>query len=482
MMKSNLKFKIMFLLFSGMFIKVLALVYKIILTRLINVDTLNIYFILTPTIMLFLGIADFSLSQSITKLVVENRTVKKSNYSLIMKGLFLGLLIDSVLVLVILIFNKTILSSIHLEGYIYPLLSTIILIPLVTVNAIAKGYFQGINKTEYGALANIIEQITRIIFSITVLIIFPMNNVYIITSLIISMIVGEIASLIFSLFNLRKHKLIDHIESSNDIKNILELSTPAVINRLIFTISNFLEPIIFTKALLKLNYHHSDIIHSFGQLSGFTMPLLLIFSFIPQAISISVMPKLTALYKEKKLENFQVLFNKSLLLCLILGVLPTILFFKFPSTILQLIYNNTDSSFLLKSMSLFFLVYYLEPMFHVVILITNRSVISLFLNTTICVTKLILIYFLSKYFGYYAYPIAIIVSIILTVLSYTFITNRDFKIYFPIKRLLVYFSLLGIYLYFINFESIILVILTSLFYLLTTFIFFKDIFKGINND
>ena len=483
MQEKSIRYNLIYMLSSGLFIKILALVYKIFLTRSLGLTGMGLYSIMIPSVMLFLGLADFSLPQTITKLVSENKSVKESNRSLIIKSIYIGLLFDLILILILLIFMNLINKSLNYD-FRLPFYALMILLPFVSINAIIKGYFQGINRGDLGAKANIIEQLTRITSSIIFInLLINVNIDYALASIIISMAIGELFSFLFSLFKLRNYSFKPVLEKNGDGMKIISLSLPSTINRFIFTISNFFEPIILTKALNKLGYLDTEIRNSFGLVQGYAIPLLTIMGFASMAITQSLMPKLAQNFKTNSPSKFQSTLKKGLDLTFIIGFLSSLLLFFYPNLTSSLIYNDNSSSFFIKLMAPFFILYYLEPLLHTAILVINKSNLSLLINIFICLGKLILIYFLSSKIGIDGFVLAIIISIILTLLSYYLILKIKVHININIIKPL-FFILINTFFTFLikKDESIIMMAITLSFFLLTLFLFYGRTLKGINID
>ena len=471
------------MLSSGLFIKILALVYKIFLTRSLGLAGMGLYSIMIPSVMLFLGLADFSLPQTITKLVSEHISVKEPNRSLIIKALFIGLLFDLILILILLTFMDLINKSLNYD-FSLPFYALIILLPFVSINAIIKGYFQGINRGDLGAKANIIEQLTRITTSIVFISFFINVNIdYALASIIISMAIGEFFSFIFSLFKLRNYSFKPVIEKKGDEMKIISLSLPSTINRFIFTISNFFEPIILANGLKQLGYLDTDIRNSFGLVQGYAIPLLTIMGFSSMAIAQSLMPKLAQNFKTNSISKFQSTLKKGLDLTFIIGFIAYFMLFFYPNLISSLIYNDNTSSYFIRLMAPFFIFYYLEPILHTAILVINKSNLSLLINIFICLGKLFLIYFLSSRIGIDGFVFSIMASVIVTFLSYYLILK--IKVHLRINIIKpMFFIIINTFFTFLikKDESIIMMTITLLFFLLTLFLFYRRTLKSINVD
>ena len=67
------------ILLSGLIVKALGLINKIVITRLLGTEGMSIYILAFPTIILFINLAGFSLNITTSKLIAES--LKNQRYS-----------------------------------------------------------------------------------------------------------------------------------------------------------------------------------------------------------------------------------------------------------------------------------------------------------------------------------------------------------------------------------------------------------------
>ena len=73
MKKSKFIKSTIILIIGGMITKLTIMVIKIVMTRLIGVEGMGIYMLISPTFMLLIGLAQFGFPIAISKLVSENK-------------------------------------------------------------------------------------------------------------------------------------------------------------------------------------------------------------------------------------------------------------------------------------------------------------------------------------------------------------------------------------------------------------------------
>lgn len=73
MKKSKFIKSTIILIIGGMITKLTSMVIKTVMTRLVGVEGMGIYMLISPTFMLLIGLAQFGFPIAISKLVSENK-------------------------------------------------------------------------------------------------------------------------------------------------------------------------------------------------------------------------------------------------------------------------------------------------------------------------------------------------------------------------------------------------------------------------
>src|SRR5690554_6168267 len=263
-MKNTLVKNTLILIITSLIVRLLSLFNRIVLTRLLGNEGISLYVISLPSIMLFMSIAGFSLNLVLSKIVSENQVTKKySDKAILKNAILIGFVTSLITALILIIVIKPLVYvGLKQEKTFYPILSCIIFLPLVALNNIIRGYYNGKNQINISAYANLIEQVSRILVGTLFLYIFlPYGLIISVTMAIIAMGIGEFISLIYSLVILKRKK-VDVISKINDIspkKDIIRIGLPTTLSRLVGNFSLFLEPIIYTLALSILAFSSDDI-------------------------------------------------------------------------------------------------------------------------------------------------------------------------------------------------------------------------------
>ena len=402
-----------FLLIIGGFItKVLGMIIKIIMTRNISTYSMSLYTLTLPTYNLFITIVTLSLTISISKLVSENKINKEKIMS---SSLFISIIISFISIIIMIIFIKPITLLLHNNKLYYPLLSIILSLPFISISTIIRGYFFGKNKMFVQVISNLFEQLSRIILFIIIL---PKinNDIDAVTFIIGSNMISEIISIItMSLFLPKKVRL---SKPDRSITNeILKISIPNTTQKLIAVISYFFEPIILTNLLLLNGYTNNYITTEYGIINGYTIQLLLMPSFLTNAISMSIIPNISNAYINKKYNYIKTKIKQILIISLLIGISYTVIVILNKELIMSLIYNTNKGIKYINIIAPIFILLYLEGPINSILQSINKSKTILITSIIGIIIKYILMIILSylKY-GIYSFIIPMLINIIITVL------------------------------------------------------------------
>ncbi|ERJ12747.1 stage V sporulation protein B [Haloplasma contractile] len=494
MRKQNFIQGTVILVVVGFIVKVLGLVNRVVIARYLTTEGVGIYMMTIPTLILFISLAQLGFPIAISKLVSENNVKKTtSNKRIVFSALKISLVISILLVALLLIGAKFLATELLNEPRTYyPLLSLLLFIPLVSFSSILKGYLTGHKIISVSAYAQLFEQIVRIITSVTlVLVLLPYGLIYAVCGAIISISLGEIASIIYMIYRIKNKRSWQMLLTVNDdmkdydkdlYRDILTISLPATGSRLIGSMSHFLEPIIFSTAMLAIGLSSQFTTEVYGAFSGYAIPLLLIPSFISVAISTPLIPTISEAYATNNLKTITHHFNQAIFLSFVSGALATIVLSIYPNELMKLLFNTEEGTKFLSYMAPLFLMYYFQLPITSTLHAIDKAKHAM-VNTLIgSLLKVFLIYVLvtNPAISYHGLAIAVIVNIVYVTIANYLVLRKSiemkFKLETPITSILLMFATLLFGLYLRNtltseYAFILNIFIITLFYIGFLFIF-----------
>ena len=349
------------LIIGGFITKILGMIIKIVLTRVIGPTGIGLYMLVLPTFNLFITLCNLGVPTAITKLVSEK---KNNSKSIIIPTTMIILIYDIILILIILIISPYLAHNLlHNANLYYPLIAIGLTLPFITISSIIKGYFFGKEKVFPITLSNIIEQLTRLVLTVTLVsYMLRYSLVTAITTVVLINIISEGLSIVILMLFLPKEKITreDLREDNKLLKEVFDISLPNTGARLIGSITYFLEPIILTNILKSIGYSKDYITLEYGVINGYVYPLLLLPSFFTLAISSAILPVVSNSYCNRNYDYTKKKIKQAILFSLLIGVPATLIFMFIPEIPLKVVYNTNLGLEYIKLTAPFFLLHYIQ--------------------------------------------------------------------------------------------------------------------------
>ena len=335
--------------------------------------------LILPTFNLFITLSTFSLPISISKLISEN---KKRSKNIILSIIPISLLYNFILMFILIIISplisKYLLNNTTLY---YPVMAISLTLPFICISNIIKGYFFGKERMFPYIMSNIIEQIVRLILTITLIPkLMTINLTIAIVGVVLINIVSELSSTITMMLFIPKVidlKVEDFKYNKGIFREILNVSIPTTGSRLIGSITYFLEPIILTFVLLQVGYTNDFITNQYGIINGYVYPILLLPSFFTMAISNALLPVVSNNYNNNRKSYAKNKLKQAIIISLLVGVPATIILMIFPEFFLKLIYNTTLGSNYIRIVAPVFILHYIQAPLTITLQAMGKSKIAM---------------------------------------------------------------------------------------------------------
>lgn len=350
------------MLIGGLITKILGFVIRVLYTRTIGDEGINLYTIVTPTYSLFITLATFALPVSISKIVSENTTRSKKIF---FSTVFFILLFNTVILLFLLATAPVIATYLLKQPEVTPLLYAMAFtLPFISITSILKGYFLGRLQVAPNTISNIFEQTVRILYLCFLLPILVEKSVLLgVVSYILFNIVTETVSIfVFWCFLPKKIHLTkqDLKPDKNIVFRVLSISVPSVSSRLIGNIAFFFEPILLTNILLYCGYSNAYILEEYASYNAYAIGLLTMPSFFISAICQILIPEMSKYHSIHQDDMVKRRLKQALSYSFVIGLSFSFLFIFLRDPILEIIYHTNRGSEYIFTLAPFFVLFYLE--------------------------------------------------------------------------------------------------------------------------
>lgn len=386
------------LIIGGLVTKILAMLIKIVMTRIVGIEGTGLYMLIFPTFALFMTLSQLGFPIAISKLVSED---KYNNKNVVFSVIPFSLILNIILMIIIFLIAPILANDLLKDPRCYyPILAIGLVLPFDSLSAILRGYFFGKQKMLPHVISNVTEQIVRFILIASIIpYLLDKNIVFAVTGLILVNIVSEFFSTVVLFFFLPKNfkiKKEDIRPDTSNLKAVLDISLPTTGGRMIGSIGYFLEPIILTTVMLKVGYSNSFIIKEYGIVSGYVLPLLLLPSFFTNAISQALLPVVSKAHVNNDKKYIINKIKQALFFSMLIGIPATIIFELIPQIPLQFIYNTGEGISYIRFLAPICLIQYIQSPLSTVLDAIGKSNINM--NNTIMgmVIRIVLLFIFSS--------------------------------------------------------------------------------------
>jgi stage V sporulation protein B len=360
------------LILAGFIVKILGFVNKIVVARIMGAEGVGLYSMAVPTLILVITITQIGLPVAISKLVAEAEAV--NNRSKIKQILVVSLATTGTLSIIFtvgMIGFAPIISKYFLTDAraFYPLVAISPIVPIVALSSVLRGYFQGRQNMKPSAYSQVIEQVVRItLVAVLTSAFLPLGIEYAAAGAMISVVFGELASLIYMVFMFKTKKRIkvrknffgNLKEGKKTFQDLMAVALPTTGSRLIGSVSYFFEPIVVSQSLAIAGVTTVLATKQYGELAGFAIPLLFLPTFITYSLSVSLVPAISEAAAGKQYKLIHHRLAQALRLALVSGGISCVILYVFAVPIMDLMYNAPTVSTYIKIMAPFSIFLYFQ--------------------------------------------------------------------------------------------------------------------------
>lgn len=438
------------LIIAGMITRLLGFINRLVVARLMGEEGIGLYMMALPTLFLVITLTQFGLPVAISKRIAEAeaRGDKQKIKSILVVSLVITG-ISSIIFTIGMILASPFIATTLLtdERTMYPLIAISPIIPIIAVSSVLRGYFQGRQNMKPQSYALVIEQVVRITcVALFVKLLLPFGIEYAAMGAMFSVIIGEMASLIFMVYLFKRKKIvkvrynfIKYVKSSKDtVRELFSIALPSTGSRIIGSVSNFLEPIIIAQSLMLAGISSSLATKQYGELSGYVMPLLLLPTFITQSLSIALVPAISEADAQLNKNLIHYRIHQSIRISFASGAIATIVLSLFSVPILTFMYGTGDASRLVIVMAPFFILLYLQPPLQSALQALDLAKPAMWNSLIGAACKFTVLFFLASNpnFGIMGAAIAMSVGVVLVTLLHLASLYKEIGFNIPIKDVL----------------------------------------------
>lgn len=398
----NLVLSTIILFVSNFIARILGFLYKVLLSTYLGETYLGMYHIVFNFLMICLAFTTTGIPTALSCLVAKRKAIKDNHYSnvLFISTLYIAFFISMTMSLVVSLNSKFISSKIlHNSDFSLLILAICPAIVIVTISNVIRGYYYGIKKVKTPAISQIIEQVSRIILVLSIILYINDRflNCYV---ALLGVSLGEIASILYMLIFLYKKPYfsnkytINIKEFYNSSLETLKISFPITCNRMSNIFLHSISSIIVPSRLVLAGFTYYKALSIYGIISGMVMPFIYLPFTVGSALVVNLIPSISQEMALNNYNNITKKINYSILLTLFVGIISSTFFYFYGNDLCLSIFKNQLAGYYLKSMCLIPLFLSLNQTLSSILHAINKEFIAS-VNTVVgMVIQLVCLYYL----------------------------------------------------------------------------------------
>lgn len=354
--RSNIFKGTIILTLAGFITRVIGFFYRIFLSNAMGTEWLGIYQLVFPVYGICFTIYATGIQTSISRLVAAElgKRNPKNVYKILRIGMLISVSLAVLLSVLVYLYSEFIArrflleprsaSSLRILAYVFPFCG---------ITACINGYYYGLKKAGVPASTQLLEQMVRVIVVYVVALYTGGGDIKVTCELaVFGIVIGEVSSSLYNFFSMfvtkSPHKLLPFgPDPSADIssrqlitRNIMNLSIPLSLNRLLINILHSIEAVLIPAMLRRFGLSTKDALSLFGILNSMSLPFIMFPTALINALAVLLLPTIS----EAQAVNNEKMIGKttavSIKYSLIIGILSTGIFILFGNDLGNAVFHN----------------------------------------------------------------------------------------------------------------------------------------------
>ncbi|HYE84568.1 MAG TPA: stage V sporulation protein B [Clostridia bacterium] len=330
----------------------LNFIYRVFLTRAIGSEGIGVYQLVLPLYFLFITLVSGGITTATSKLVAEQAPKHNfRNMYKIIKICSITIGLWSLILCTFIFFNAEYLADHVLKDH-RTSLSIMVFTPAVffiSLSAVLKGYFFGLQDVNPPALIDILEKLIRVGgLLLTTYFLLPFGIEYVCAGVMAAMAAGELISLVllYSSYKMKRTAAASYAQTDSTItiiSRILRMALPLSFSGALTTIMDMIIAVLIPMQLRLAGYSNSNALSLYGQVTGMVMPLLFYPFVIVASLGITLVPAIASSYTAGNWTAMNKKCNDSLKITSVIALASTSLFIIFPWELCRIFFKCPEA-------------------------------------------------------------------------------------------------------------------------------------------
>lgn len=420
---------------TGFITRIIGFFYRIYLSRLFGEEGMGVYQLLSPILALTFSLCAAAYQTAISKYVAEFSQDPAKRLQPLLSGLALSAPLSFLCLILLYLQADFIAENLLLEPRCASMIRILAFsIPLSSVHSCINGYFYGLKKTTPAALAQLMEQLSRVGCVWLISSRFLANGIPpSINIAVFGLLIGELVSLCISLGAIfleryrNREAVKGFLPGSFSTGLLLKMALPLTLNRIVLNLLQSVEAVSIPARLKVYGYDSSAALSVYGVLTGMAMPLIFFPNALTGSISVLLLPLISENHAASNEAAVKGAIRKTIRFCLSMGIGFMILFFLIGNYVGVQIFHSPLAGHFIRTLSFLCPFLYLDTTLSSILQGLGRAGTIFMMNVIALMIRLTFVFYAIPLFGITGYLWGILLSQILLSLLYLFCLRAFLK-------------------------------------------------------
>lgn len=402
---------------TGLLSRFIGFFYRIYLSRIYGEENMGIYQLINPVIALSFALTSAAFQTAVSKMTAEYAAKCSSlsdpaNRRPFWASLCLSLPLSLLCTLLTHALAQPIGTLLLKEPRTVPLLRIIAFsFPFVGIHACINGWFYGMKKAGLPSIAQIIEQLTRVIcvFLLTSSA-MKKGEAPCVRTAVFGLALGELVSMTVAICtflpyfrNPAKNRPQSSPAWSSVYRGLLVMVLPLTANRLVLNLLSSAESVAIPEMLRRYGYHSETALSVYGVLTGMALPLV----FFPNALTSSIAVMLLPMISENeclgKRDVLRRLILRTLKCCVMVGMACLCVFVLFGPWLGEAMFHSILAGKCIRTLGWICPFLYLDTTLSAILQGFGKAGTLFFINVLCLLLRLAFVYLAIPHYGIIGY-------------------------------------------------------------------------------
>ncbi|MFD1357805.1 polysaccharide biosynthesis protein [Fictibacillus halophilus] len=328
----------------------LEFIVNMILARQLGELGLGHYMSIFPTVILIIIIASLELPISISKFVAEKE--EKQHYSMLKHATKLTLILTAAMIIIAVF----VLPFIPVFNSYHPLVRwlMVLLIPLISLTSIARGFFMGKQQIGKLAFSNLFRKFAQLILLAGIYQLFSFDRETAILIALATFVGSELVVFVYLftayLLQFRKMKSQSNYDlSAGEVtKSLMAVTIPTTGLRLFHAFTNAVQPFLIKYSLTLTGLSDVAATEQFGLLAGVAITIGFFPAFIAHSLLVVLIPTVSEATAKKDVDTLKILLMRVMKITAAYGFPAVVIFLLFSEKLTVLFFHSSSAAIYLE--------------------------------------------------------------------------------------------------------------------------------------